>query len=104
MDAVDSAVNSTEVLNAWREIGKLVGVYDPERIEITHKLEEMTVAQLRAMSDMDLARLSGLHNSLPKADVIDAEFIELTDSPPSAPVASVASVEVEDVPAPTPAP
>jgi phage terminase small subunit len=65
MDALRISTTATEQIAAWREIGKIVGAYEPTVINInkivTHKQE-----QLRQLPDTELAKLAG--------GAIDAEY------------------------------
>lgn len=58
-DAVAAASTSADLVAAWREIGKLIGAYEPVKLELTHKLEDMTVDRLRRMTTEELQRLAG---------------------------------------------
>ncbi|TFH46167.1 MAG: hypothetical protein E4H01_10405 [Lysobacterales bacterium] len=72
MDAVNAAATASELVMAWREIGKLLGAYEPERKIL--EIRDYTTDELKALSDKDLAKLAG--PSL--ANVIeDAEFEEV---------------------------
>ena len=55
MDAVYAAESSADLVNAWREIGKLINAYDPERKDIY--LTVRTPDDLRGLPDEELARL-----------------------------------------------
>ena len=57
MDAVQSAATSSELVMAWREVGKLLGSYEPERKIL--EIHDYTQDELRELSDKDLARLAG---------------------------------------------
>lgn len=59
MDCVYSAATSTELLMAWREIGKLVGAYAPKTIRLTtgDSPEAATANRLASMSDDELLKL-----------------------------------------------
>jgi hypothetical protein len=75
MDAVHSASTSTELVNAWRELGKLIGAYEPERKVI--ELHDFTREELKTLSEDELLRMSGSRYK----DAIDGEYRELTSSP-----------------------
>jgi hypothetical protein len=66
MDAVDGAATSTELTNAWREIGKVIGAYEPEKIKIS--LEDMGGEDLQSMSVQELAAIADMQN------VFEGEF------------------------------
>ena len=59
---------------AWREIGKLLGVYEPERKVL--EVKDYTKDELRGLSDGDLLKLAGGK----MAQTIDAEFEEVTSA------------------------
>lgn len=71
MDAVDAAATATELVAAWRELGKLIGAYEPERRVL--EIRDYTQDELRTLSDDELARLAGGRMK----DAIDAEFYEV---------------------------
>ena len=82
-DAVNTAATATELVAAWREIGKILGVYEPERVEHIHKLEDMTREKLTSMSDAELLKHAGEADfRLTDDDVIEAEYEELSDYVP----------------------
>lgn len=54
MDATHMASTATEMVAAWREIGKVIGAYEPEKKEVTITDKR----QIQEMSDDDLARLA----------------------------------------------
>lgn len=68
MDAVRSAATSTELTTAWREIGRIIGAYEPQKIAVTH--EHILPEQLRSMSDRQLIEIAGLGD-------LDAEYVVL---------------------------
>lgn len=71
LDAVEAAATASELVLAWRELGKLIGAYEPEKKIL--EIHDYTKDELRAMKDEDLLRLSGGKF----ADAIDAEFEEI---------------------------
>ncbi len=71
LDAVDSAETSQELVAAWRELGKLIGAYEPERKIL--EVRDYSKDELKVLSDAELAQLAGKEMS----DVIDGEFQEL---------------------------
>jgi hypothetical protein len=76
-DAVRASKDATELTNAYRELGKLMGHYAAEkRIDIT---AEATMDDIRQMSDKELMGASGAGMKEAVGEVIDAEFIELID-------------------------
>lgn len=80
MDAVNAAGNSTELVAAWREIGKLLGHYAPDRIEVKHQVENMTLNKLEAMSEEELAKLADMEEfNLPPDHDLVANYEVLKD-------------------------
>ena len=80
MDAVNAAQSSTELVMAWRELGKLVGAYEPEVKIVKHV--DVTAEKVRSMKDEDLLAMSAMEDyRLP--DVIeDVEYVEVDDISP----------------------
>ena len=78
MDAVTAAQSSTELVMAWREIGKVIGAYSPEvKINIT---ADITAEKVRNMDDEALLEMAEMETfKLPEIpeDVIDVEFEDL---------------------------
>ena len=72
-DAVRSAATSTELTAAWRELGRVIGAYEPEKIEVnvTHK---MTLQELGTSSDRQLL------DAIDAGKVIEGESKEILDS------------------------
>lgn len=66
LDAVDLAATSTELTAAWREIGKVIGAYEPQKVQID--VHHVTSEQLRDMSTHELAVLANMQG------VIDGEY------------------------------
>lgn len=62
LDAVKAASSSTELVAAWREIGKLIGAYEPQKIAVTHEM--LLPEQLRAMTDRQLMVAAGLEGNV----------------------------------------
>lgn len=80
MDAVDTASTATELVAAWREIGKLIGAYEPEKVEHTHKLEDISREKLAMMSDAELLTHAGdAEFRLTDDDIIEGEFEEIVE-------------------------
>lgn len=71
LDAVKAASSSTELVQAWREIGKIIGAYEPQKIAVTHEM--LLPEQLRVMSDKQLMVAAGLEGM-----VFEGEFEELS--------------------------
>ena len=83
LDAVNAASTAAELVMAWREMGKLIGAYEPERKIL--EIHEYSADDLRTLSDAELARLAG--KRMQEAVTVDAEFEE---------VSSVMADEFED--------
>jgi len=73
LDAVEAAATASELVLAWRELGKLIGAYEPEKKIL--EIHDYTRDELKQMSDEDLLRLSGSKYS----DAIDGEFEEIKE-------------------------
>lgn len=56
VDSLASAQSSTEMIMAWREIGKIVGAYAPEVKVVAHV--DITAEKLRSMDDQQLLELA----------------------------------------------
>jgi len=74
MDAVASAATAGELVMAWREIGKLLGAYEPEKRIL--EIRDYSQAELKTVSDKDLLSLAGGKMQ----EVIDGDFKELDGS------------------------
>jgi hypothetical protein len=72
LDAVRAASSSTELVQAWREIGKIIGAYEPQKIAVTHEM--LMPEQLRVMSDKQLMIAAGMEGK-----VFEGEFEELAE-------------------------
>lgn len=70
MDAVAAAATAAELVMAWREIGKLLGAYEPERKIL--EVHDYSRDELKMLKDEDLLRLAGGR----MADTIDIEEAE----------------------------
>ena len=71
LDAVEAAATSSELVMAWRELGKLIGAYEPERRIL--EIHDYSEDELKTLSDEDLVKLSGGR----MRDAIDGEFREI---------------------------
>ncbi len=74
MDAVNAAATATELVQAWREVGKLLGAYEPEKRIL--EIHDYTKDELKQLSDQDLQKLAGdkMQNiNLPEADYQEVE-------------------------------
>lgn len=58
LDAVDSAGTSMELTQAWREIGRVIGAYAPEKFEVNTKVEDLTAKRLAEMKTEELITLT----------------------------------------------
>lgn len=75
-DAVESAATSGELVMAWREIGKLIGAYEPERKIL--EVHDYTKEELKALKDEDLLRMAGGRMQ----DALEGEFHEVSSKTP----------------------
>lgn len=82
MEALQMCATATEMTNVWKEIGKIIGAYQPLRIEHTHNLGDVTNDQLMRMSNRELVDLVDQPGAIidVEADVEDAEFRVLRES------------------------
>lgn len=71
LDAVHAAASSTELTMAWREIGKLLGYYEPEKVELSFR--NVTAEKLAGMSDRELTMLA-------KQDGVMVEDMEVLEA------------------------
>lgn len=80
-DAVRMAANSTELRQAWRELGLLRGHYEPKKVEVGGSIEVIQ-KQITQMTDNELADMA----------TIDGEFevLDFDDEPVNAIVRSEA--------------
>ena len=67
LDAVDAAGGSQDLTTAWREIGRVLGVYEPQRVQVD--VAAMTQAQLQELSTEELVTLAGMQGAF-----IEGEF------------------------------
>lgn len=74
MDAVNAAATAAELVMAWREVGKLLGAYEPERKIL--EIRDYTDNELKELPDKDLVRLAGGKMQ----DAVEAEFTEVPSS------------------------
>ena len=75
MDAVNSAGTAMELVAAWREIGKMVGAYEPVKVDVRHSIDDMTLNKLQRMSEDELLELAGQDDfRLPADDALAGEF------------------------------
>jgi hypothetical protein len=78
MDAVNSSASATELVMAWREIGKVIGAYEPE-VKVVVSVD-LTAEKIAAMGDDALLRLSGMEdfeNPDMKEDILEGEYTEV---------------------------
>lgn len=76
MDAVNAAQSSTELVMAWRELGKIIGAYEPEVKIVKHM--DVTAEKVRGMKDSDLLAMADMEDfNLP--DIEDAEYYEIDE-------------------------
>lgn len=94
LDAVRAASNSMEMVAAWREIGRIIGAYEPQKIEVSHE-HKLSAAQVQSMSNEQLLRLADFNG-----EIIEGEFEQLptrdsTDSYTGKPCSPGGGGEVE---------
>ncbi|MCK4784200.1 MAG: hypothetical protein KAV87_10650 [Desulfobacteraceae bacterium] len=82
MESLQMCANATEMTNVWKEIGKIIGAYQPLKIEHTHNIGDMTNTQLQRMSNKELVGMADQPGAIidVKDDIVDAEFEVLKDS------------------------
>lgn len=69
LDAVEAAATSTELTNAWREIGKMIGAYEPERVQM--QFGDLDIDRMKEMSIEELAGLAQMR------EVIEGEAVDV---------------------------
>jgi hypothetical protein len=47
-----------ELTQAWREIGRVIGAYEPEKVELKVGIEDMTASRLASMKTEDLITMT----------------------------------------------
>ena len=78
-DAVRAAKDSTELTNAYREMGKMLGHYAPETM--VHVTAEATMDDIRQMTDKELMGADGEGVVATEVDeAIEGEFTDLVDA------------------------
>lgn len=80
-DAVECAANSAELTAAWREIGRVVGAYAPDRTEVLVK--GMTHDDLKTVSDRELLGIKDKQSAAASPELLEAmdgEFEVLADA------------------------
>ena len=81
LDADTMAANATEKVAAWREIGRIIGAYEPIKVQHTHLIAELADDQLMRMSNKELMELADQPEAVVEGDdAIDAEFEVLQDA------------------------
>ena len=74
LDAVEAASTSAELVMAWRELGKLIGAYEPERKIL--EIHDYSKDELKELSDKDLLRMAGGKMQ----EVVEGDFEELSSA------------------------
>lgn len=75
MDAVNAAGSSTELTQAWREIGKMLGHYAPELHLHNHSVENMTLNKLESMPEQELLELAEMDEfTLERDHILVADY------------------------------
>lgn len=82
MESLQMCATATEMTNVWKEIGKIIGAYQPLKIEHTHNIGDMTNNQLQRMSNKELVNMVDEPGAVidVKDDIVDAEFEVLKES------------------------
>lgn len=68
LEATRMAATATELVAAWREIGKIIGAYEPLKIDISTGSR----TQLEALPDEELARLAAIEGEFEVLDFDDS--------------------------------
>lgn len=72
--AYDAATNTVEMVAAARELGKLHGLYEAQKLEVNHRLEQVkTERELRTLSTADLEQLVAKGPD----DFLETEYVEV---------------------------
>lgn len=71
MDATRAAATATELVMAWREIGKIIGAYEPVKLVVEHDV--YTPETLATLTDAQLAQIAGLEGLTIGSLTIDGE-------------------------------
>lgn len=81
-DAVQASGNATELVAAWREIGRIIGAYEPAKVEIMHRLEDVTLDRLQRLSTKELIELAEGKDFVVETenDPLESEYRALSDS------------------------
>jgi len=75
MDAVAAAATAAELVMAWREVGKLLGAYEPERKIL--EIRDYSKEELKELSDEALLRMAGKETKQLEDVIEDAEYSEV---------------------------
>jgi phage terminase small subunit len=79
LDAVRASATATELVMAWRELGKMLGYYEAEKIEKKITLiAERRIEDLRQLPDDELAALLEI-DLKPRPRVIDGTAAQISD-------------------------
>lgn len=98
MESLQMCANATEMTNVWKEIGKIIGAYQPLKIEHTHNIGDYTNNQLMKMSNKDLVNMVDQPGAVidVEDDIVDAEFEVLKDAVKPAEPIDYDNMEVMD--------
>jgi len=69
MDAVNMAATATEMVAAWREVGKVIGAYEPQKIDMTITTRQ----QMEQMDDDDLLRAAAIEGEFELVEFTEAD-------------------------------
>lgn len=72
LDAVDASQTSQDLTVAWREIGRVLGVYEPTKVQVD--VAQMSAAQMQELSTEELVSLAGMQGVL-----LEGEFSRSED-------------------------
>lgn len=73
LEAYRSAETATEMVAATRELGRLLGHYEAQKVAVTHELKQVRADQLKTLTVAELERLARGEG------VLEGEFFELQD-------------------------
>lgn len=75
MDAVHMSATATELVAAWREIGKVIGAYEPTRVDLNITNQR----QLQELDDAQLAKVAAIEGEYTVLDFADEDGGDVTD-------------------------
>lgn len=69
MDATSMAATATELVAAWREIGKVIGAYEPQKVDLTITTRQ----QMEQMDDAELMKAAAIEGEYELVEFKDEE-------------------------------